>query len=127
MGGGGWDIHVTTQELDLERHHSFTEPDHGEDAAEDGILLIGSRSEAEKQAQEKTKYQGPPQVPVPQPRAHIALKKGFGVHDTTGEPGEFLSRAGYASAPDIGIGASKTALRVKHGATKQVPWVEHLS
>lgn len=39
MEGVVLDIHVASQKLDLQRHDSFANPHHGEDAGEHKVLL----------------------------------------------------------------------------------------
>jgi hypothetical protein len=46
--------HITAQQLDLQGHDRFANPDKCEDAGEDQILLISACSERKKQTQEKT-------------------------------------------------------------------------
>ena len=49
VGMDGSCVHVASEELDLEGHDGFGDPDHGEDAAEDERALVVAGVDREKE------------------------------------------------------------------------------
>jgi len=91
--GPSANVHVAAQELDLKRDDGLSQPNHGKNTAEHGVFLVGAGSEAEEQAEKQAENERPPQVPVPQAWAHVALQESLSVHDAAGKASQLLPRA----------------------------------
>lgn len=121
-------LHVSAQQLDLQRHDGLADPDHGEDAGEDDILLVALGAVAEEHAEHEAEDEGAPHVPVAQAGGHVVLvEEGLGVDEAAGQALELLAGAVEAGAAQVGVGAADALGRLEHGAAEQVLGVQHLA
>jgi len=114
-------VHVASQKLDLQRHNSFADPDHGKDAREDQIALVCLCSPREEQAEQQAEDERAPQVPVAQALAHAALQQHVRVWPSACQAPDATAEAVCFTALS---GCDATALL--HHAAEQVLGVQHL-
>jgi len=115
------DVHVASQQLDLQRHNCLAYPDHGKDAGKDQVLLVALCSPREEQAQQQAEDERAPEVPVAQALAHAALQNNICVRPSPCNVPEPAAKA-VCLAALCGANASPAL----HDAAQQVLGVQHL-